>query len=58
MNDLRYFKDVPFAPWWTIYLARLFGKKRVGYDSGYKTTMYEWRGMLYVWSVKLDTLAG
>jgi len=48
--------DNYFAPWWTMYLARIFGEKRIGYDSGYKTTMYAWRGRLYVWSVKLDTL--
>ena len=44
-----------FAPWWAIYLARIFGKKRFGYDSGYKMTTYTWRGIIYVWDIELDT---
>lgn len=47
---------VPLAPRWRLYLARIFGEKKVGYDSGYKTTAYLWRGVLFVWRVKVDTL--
>jgi hypothetical protein len=47
---------VKFASWWTLYRARLFGRKKVGRDDGMKVTMYQWRGITYVWSVKLDTL--
>lgn len=43
---------------WMIFWARLLGKKRIGYDSGYKCTLYEWRGQLYVTDIKLDTLDG
>lgn len=45
-----------FAPYGTLWLARLFGKRVVGYESGIKMTMYRWRGVLYVWRCELDTM--
>lgn len=44
------------APWYTILLAKLFGKRRIGYDSGYKVTCHLWRGKLYVTDSSIDTL--
>lgn len=43
------------APWWQMLGARLFGKKVIGYDSGYRVTTYRWRGAVYVWRITLDT---
>lgn len=42
---------VTSVPWWKMYLARIFGKKRLNYDTGWKTTLYEWRGVKYIWRV-------
>ena len=35
---------------WTLFLAHLFGRKHVGYDTELKTrvTMIRWRGVLYM----------
>lgn len=38
------------APWYIVLMARLFGEKRQAEDSGYKLTMYVWRGKFYVTS--------
>jgi hypothetical protein len=36
------------APWHTLLLARLFGRKFVREDSGYRLTGYHWRGRIYI----------
>lgn len=45
-----------FGPWWMFCLARIFGERRIGYDSGIKITVYSWRGISYVWKVEPDLL--
>lgn len=36
------------AKWWEIWLARLFGKKSTGVDSGCKVTVHKWRNKYYL----------
>jgi len=38
----------------TIFLAKLFGVKTVGYDSGCTITMHYWRGKYYLTDYKQD----
>ena len=49
------FKVKPFAPWWVMFLARIFGEKFVSRDDGVTMTGYRWRGIIYVWSVAVDS---
>jgi hypothetical protein len=35
------------ASWWTIRLAKIFGKRVEGTDSAYRVVAYRWRGNLY-----------
>lgn len=41
-----------FAPWWTMYLARIFGVKLISKDGEFTMTGYRWRGIIYVWSMQ------
>ena len=36
------------ASWWTILMAKLFGKKKVGVDGKTTVTAYLWRGTYYL----------
>lgn len=42
--------DVPFdqPPRWKVWLARIFGEKRVGRDGDTTVTGFLWRGALYI----------
>ena len=42
------------APTWKIWLAKVFGKKSVGVDSGCKVTCYKLNGIIYVTDVKQE----
>ncbi len=36
------------APRWTLWMARLFGRRFTGEDKGHTIVGYEWRGKLYM----------
>lgn len=36
------------APHWKLFFARMFGIKRIHYESGYKLTLYYFRGKYYL----------
>lgn len=41
-----------FAPWWKLWLARLFGKRFQGKDGICTTYGYFWRGKYYITDCK------
>jgi hypothetical protein len=44
--------DTLAASRWTLIMARIFGKKFVGHDSGCTITMYRYRGKAYMTDFK------
>ena len=51
MNDFVFPKaamNTVYAPWWKLRLAKLFGVRVEGYDSGYRVVAYKWRGIMYL----------
>jgi hypothetical protein len=49
-----FFADLkmPVAPWWEMWLARLFGRRIGGTDGTFCIVAYAWRGHKYIWSVR------
>ena len=49
----KYFKDkAPIASRWEIMLAKIFGKKYVGYDGENTVLVSEWRGKKYILDIQ------
>lgn len=52
----QWFQRLPEEmPRWKRLVWRALGKKRVGTDSGYRVTGYEFRGVTLIWEIKNES---